>query len=309
MSIITRLMVGVVATVCAPMLAIAQNTIAERTTDWTRNGADATPAHKARATDGKAKGRYAVVNGLRMYYEVHGNGRPLVLLHGGLATIDTSFGKILPFLAKTRQVIAIELQGHGHTADIDRPMSFEQMADDVDSLLGQLAIERADLLGYSFGGMVVLGTAIRHPERVNHLIVVGTPNSGEGFEPTIREAIKNAAPEDVPKPLKDAYERSAPNPQQFPALVAKVAKLLTEFPGWRDEELRSIGELVMLIVGDHDFIRPEHAVQMFRLIPNAQLAVLPGAGHDAITERYEDVLAAMTRFLDAVPSSQSKAGQ
>jgi pimeloyl-ACP methyl ester carboxylesterase len=223
------------------------------------------------------------------------------LLHGGLSTIDTSFGKILPSLARTRQVIAIELQGHGHTAGLDRPMSFETMADDVASLLGQLAVERADVLGYSFGGVVALGIAIRHPHQVGHLILIGTPNGNDGFEPIIRDSIKGATPRDVPKPLKEAYERSAPDVRQFPLLVAKVSKLLTDFPGWRQEDLHSIGSPTLIIVGDHDFIRPEHAIQVFRLIPGAQLAILPGAGHDAITERHEDVLAIATRFLDGAP--------
>jgi len=250
------------------------------------------------------------VNDIKMYYEIHGCGRPLVLLHGGLSTIDTTFGKILPSLARTHQVIAIELQGHGHTGGMDRPMSFERMADDVASLLGQLAIERADVLGYSFGGVVALGTAIRHPHQVNHLIMVGTPNGNDGFEPSIREAIKKATPENTPGPLKDAYGRSAPDARQLPLLVATVTKLLTEFPGWRPEDLRAIGAPTMIIIGDHDFIRPEHAVQMLRLIPNAQLAVLPGAGHDAIIERHQDVLARVTSFLDATrPVSATNAGE
>lgn len=246
-----------------------------------------------------ADGRYAAVNGLKLYYEIHGTGRPLVLLHGGLSNIDASFGPLLPTLAASRQVIAIELQGHGHTADIDRPIRINQLADDVASLLGQLSIQQADVFGYSFGGMVALATAIRHPTMVNHLIVIGTPNNINGFEPAIREAIPASTAENTPPALKAAYAKIAPDPTQLPAVVAKVTKALTDFPGWRPDELHSIRAHVLVIVGDHDFVRPEHAVELFRQIPQSELLILPDAGHDAIEKHSQQVLAAVRPFLDA----------
>src|SRR5262249_45744257 len=123
-----------------------------------------------RAQEGP-RGRYATVNGLRMYYEIHGSGRPVVFLHGGATTIDTSFWKILPAMAETRRVIAIEQEAHGHTKDLDRPLKFEQMADDTAALLRYLEIDRADFFGYSMGGIIGLGIAIRHPQLVNRLVV------------------------------------------------------------------------------------------------------------------------------------------
>ncbi|MGH9161617.1 MAG: alpha/beta fold hydrolase [Vicinamibacteraceae bacterium] len=259
-----------------------------------------------------ATGRYAAVNGLKMYYEVHGTGQPIVLLHGGLATIDTTYAQILPALAKTRRVVAVEFQGHGHTPDADREITVERFVEDVAALLGQLEIDRADFMGYSFGGMVSLGTAIRHPTLVDRLILVGTPNSIAGLEPPIQEGIRTGAagkskPEDVPAPLREAYAKVAPDPQRLPIVGHKMTKALAEFPGWRLEDLRALRSPVMFIVGDRDFVRPEHAVELFRLVPNAQLTMLPNAGHDAIVERSKAVLAVVTPFLEAPAAARSRA--
>jgi pimeloyl-ACP methyl ester carboxylesterase len=245
-----------------------------------------------------APGSYASVNGLEMYYEIHGAGRPLVLLHGGPTTIDTSFGKLLPTLAKARQVIAVEQQGHGHTADIDRPLSFEQMADDTAALLRHLKIEKADFFGYSDGGNVALGIAIRHPDLVRKLAVAGTNYNNDGIYPEILEFLKHARPDDLGD-LRDAYVRVAPRPEDWPRLVAKVAELGVQFKGWRPEDIRAIEAPALVMIGDADIVRPEHAVEMFRLLPHAQLAVLPGTDHIALVERVDWVLSMIAAFLDA----------
>jgi hypothetical protein len=149
-------------------------------------------------------GRYATVNGLKMYYEIHGSGRPLVLLHGGGSTINSTFGRILPELARRHQVIAVELQAHGHTPDIDRPLSFEQDADDVAGLLKQLTIEKADLMGFSNGGTTCLQIALRHPELPNKLVLASTTYKRDGMQPGFWEGMRNASLENMPHPLKEA---------------------------------------------------------------------------------------------------------
>lgn len=151
----------------------------------------------------KQAGHYATVNGLRMYYEIHGGGMPLVLIHGGGSTIMSTFGRILPELAKTHQVIAVELQAHGHTPDIDRPLSFEQDADDVAALLEQLHVGKADILGFSNGGTTALQIAVRHPALVNKLVLASATYKRDGMQPGFFEGMQHASMENMPQPLKD----------------------------------------------------------------------------------------------------------
>jgi len=240
---------------------------------------------------------YAFVNSLKMYYEIHGAGRPLVLLHGGLTTIDSSFGEILPILANTRQVVAVEQQGHGHTADLDRPLTFEQMADDTAALLRQIEIESADFFGWSDGGNIALQIALRHPSLVRRLMISGTNYNNDGFDSSVLRAFQDLTPAGMPKVLAEAYARTAPDPKQWPILIDKVKKLALEFKGWRPEDIQSIDVPVLVMIGDRDIVRPEHAVQMFRLLPNAQLAVLPGTDHNTLA-RPDWVLPMMAAFLD-----------
>ena len=244
----------------------------------------------------EAQGQYAAVNGLKMYYEIHGTGRPLVLLHGafGLATV-------YPTLAKNRQVIAVELQGHGHTADIDRPLTFENMADDVAALLKHLKIEQADFFGYSMGGNVALAVAIRHPNLVGRVAINGS-NSGkieDAYDPETFNQFKNLPADFAPPMLKSPYDKVAPDPKQWPALVAKVKKMGLEFKGFARADMKSIKAPLLITLGDRDAVRPEHAVEMFRLIPNAQLAVFPGGDHFLLWTNSEKVLAPVAVFLDA----------
>ncbi len=228
----------------------------------------------------KFPGKYADVNGLRMYYEIHGTGRPLVLLHGGGSTIDTTFGKVIEPLAKTRQVIGIEQQGHGRTADIDRPLTFDQMADDTAALLKQLNIEKADFFGFSNGGDIAMQVAIRHPELVRKLVVASAFFKNDGLYPEFKESFKKpATPDDMPASLRDAYLKVAPQPQNLPTLITKSVKMMSGFKDWPAKDIQSINSPTLVMLGDADIIRPEHAVEMFRLLPHSQLAVFPGSDH------------------------------
>ncbi len=258
------------------------------------------------------KGRYATVNGLRMYYEIHGTGQPLVLLPGALSTIETSFATTLPALAKTRRVIAIELQAQGRTADRDGPLSYEQMAGDVDALLGQLGIAQADFFGYSLGGAVALQVALRHPNRARKFVFAGASSySPDAFYPEIIEVQKTMKPENFAgSPFQLAYARVAPQPDHWPDVVAKTAELDRTWRGFPAEQLRAITAPALLVIGDADIVRPEHTVEMFRLLgggvpgdlhglPRSQLAVLPGTTHIALVDRADWLVTMIVAFLNA----------
>jgi pimeloyl-ACP methyl ester carboxylesterase len=241
---------------------------------------------------------HAPVNGLQLYYEIRGSGRPLVLLHGGLLTIDLNFGPLLEPLAKSRQVIALEFQGHGHTADTGRPMTIEALAGDVVALLDYLGIAEADLFGLSLGGLVACAVARGAPDRVGKLIVA----SADAHRPPARESAPLGA-DRLPTPAdfqawRDAYDAVAPDPAHFDELAAKTSAMVHEFPGWTDE-LRSLRMPTLLIFGDRDFSLLPDVVEMFDILPDAQLAVLPGTTHVGVTRRPGEVLALITPFLDA----------
>jgi pimeloyl-ACP methyl ester carboxylesterase len=254
---------------------------------------------------------YASVNGLNMYYEIHGAGDPLVLLHGGIITIDSSFAAVLPAFAKNRRVIAVEQQAHGHTADIDRPLTFEQMADDTAALLRHLNIENADFFGFSDGGNVALGIAIRHPKLVRKLVIAGTNYNNDGLHSEVLTSMAQMKPHDLDgTPLQEVYARVALNPDDWHTLVAKVMTQAMEFRGWPPEEIQSIKAPTLIIIGDADIIRPEHAVEVFRLhgggapgdiagLPNSRLAVLPGTSHFMLMNRADWLIPMITEFLDA----------
>jgi pimeloyl-ACP methyl ester carboxylesterase len=200
----------------------------------------ATPALVFAQADTKVNAGYATVHGLKMYYRIQGTGRPLVLLHGALSNIDTDFGKLLPELAKQRQVIAVEQQAHGHTADIDRPLTYAQMADDTAELLRQLKIERADFFGYSMGGGIALELAMQHPALVRKLVWAGgTSYSPDGLYPVIRDGARNLRPELLAgSPWQKAYADIAPDPTNWSALVFKVRDLDVHFGGWKSARFK-----------------------------------------------------------------------
>ncbi len=184
---------------------------------------------------------YASVNGLNMYYEIHGTGRPLVLLHGALSAIGTSFGKLLPSLARTRQVIAIEQQAHGHTADIDRPLTINRMAEDTAALLRHIGIKEADVFGYSMGAGIALQIAIHQPDLVRKLVVASVTYNNSGFQPGLVAGMENLKPENLAgTPWQEEYTQIAPNPGDWPTLVVKVKQLNLHIPDWSAEEIQSI---------------------------------------------------------------------
>ena len=245
---------------------------------------------------------YAPVHGLEMYYEIHGEKRgaepPVLLLHGGPTTITTSFGLMLPTLTAKRQIIAVEQQGHGHTADIDRPMSYAQMAEDTAALLKHLGLEGVDVLGFSDGGVVGLGLTMRYPVLVRKLVIAGANYHIDGLYPEIVEFLKKAGPDDFGQ-LRGAYEQVAPDPEHWPTTVAKTMRMAIEFEGWPEDGLRSIQAPVLIVIGDRDVVRPEHAVALFRLLPHASLAILPDTDHVAVVLKPERLLAASLEFLGA----------
>ncbi|HEX7964567.1 MAG TPA: alpha/beta hydrolase [Gammaproteobacteria bacterium] len=220
---------------------------------------------------------YAEVNGLHMYYEIHGRGRPLVLIHGGGSTIGTSFGRVLPALAKSQQVIALEMQAHGHSGDRAAPESFRQDADDAAELLRQLGIEKADVLGFSNGGQTALELGIRHPERVRRLVAASAFYARDGAPAAFWEGMSHAQFSDMPQVYKDAYLKINPDPKALHNMFQKDAQRMQAFQGWKDAEIRSIQAPTLVVIGDHDLVQPEHAVQMYRLLPRGRLAILPGS--------------------------------
>ena len=259
---------------------------------------------------GESGGNYASVNGLKMYYEIHGTGFPLVVLHGAFMTIG-AMGALVPMLAEGRQVVAVELQGHGHTADVDRPLSYEQMADDVAGLVRNLGIERADVFGYSMGGGAAFQLAMRHPGLVRKLVVASASSTSEGVYPEVWEGIEQITPElFAGTPWKEEYDRVAPDPDAFPALVEKMKELDLQPFAWPPEEIRAISAPTMVVIGDSDGTTPEHAVELFRLrgggvfgdlagLPSARLAVLPGTTHVGLIGRADWLAPMIGDFLDA----------
>ena len=241
---------------------------------------------------------YASVNGLQLYYETRGTGRPLVLLHGGLMTIDLNFGPLLEPLAASGQVIALELQGHGHTADTGRPMTIEALAGDVIAVLDHLGVAEADLFGFSLGGLVACAVALGAPGRVGKLIIASSdPHRPPGRESAPLGEDRLPAPADF-QAWRAAYEAVAPDPAHFDEFAAKNSAMVREFPGWTDE-LRSLQAPTLLIFGDRDFSPLPDVVEMFELLPDAQLAVLPGTTHVGMIRRPGEVLALIMPFLSA----------
>jgi pimeloyl-ACP methyl ester carboxylesterase len=252
-----------------------------------------TTVHAQTATRGA--GRYADVNGIKLYYEIHGSGRPLILLHGGLGAIEM-FGPNLPALARGRQVIAVDLQGHGRTVDIDRPLSVELMAEDIAALIGHLRLERPDLMGYSLGGGVAMLTAARHPDLVRKLVIVSTPIKRNAYYPEIlvQQGQVNAAAGEAMKqtPMYQLYSRIAPRPQDFPRLLDKIGEAMKKDFDF-SRQVASIRAPTLVIAGDADIFPPAHAVEVFGLLgggkrdpgwdgsgrPTSRLAILPGLTH------------------------------
>jgi len=258
---------------------------------------EATQAAPAQQAAGA--GNYANVDGHRIYYERHGRGAgmPIVLLHGGAMAIPTAWGDILPRFAARRPVIAIEAQGHGATPDRPGPFRLERLIDDVAGVLDQLGIAQADLLGHSLGGMTALGLAIRHPGKVRAVTMLSVSYQPQGLLPELVMVQRN--PQHQPSaalvPLLPTeqnfaawqadYQRRAPNPATFQNMLGRLTQMLGKWQGWSREQLAGIRARILIGIGDKDFVRREHAVEMHALIPGAQLAILPGTAHVKMMDR------------------------
>ncbi len=264
---------------------------------------------------------YALVNGLNLYYEIHGSGEPLILLPGGFMTVE-AMGEIVPQLAATRRVIAVELQGH--TADIERALRFEVMADDIAALIRHLGLEQADIFGFSLGGGVGLQTAIRHPELVRKLALASTAFKRDGWYPEVLAGMASISVETFAgTPIHEAYLKTSPRPEAWPTFVARMRQLLSEDYDWA-EGVAALKTPTLILVGDADGLRIAHALEFFGLLgggkadgdlvglPPAQLAVLPATTHvgwappyHGIMTRTELLLPIITEFLDApMPEAQ-----
>src|ERR1700716_3412228 len=251
----------------------------------------------SKTTDTKGTGQHAKVNGLNLYYETHGAGRPLILLHGGLMSNET-FGPVLPLLAERHQVIAPDLQAHGRTADIDRPMDVGLMADDIAALIDHLGLEKLDVMGYSLGGGVALHTAAKYPAKIRRLVMVSANLRPDAIYPEMRaqQGQVSAAAAEFMKdtPMYQLYQRVAPRPEDFPRLLGKIGEAMSKDFDY-SEEVRSLQVPTLVVAADADMAPPSHYVEMFKLLGGGlrdggwmgegrpagghALAILPGLTH------------------------------
>lgn len=246
---------------------------------------------------------YADVNGLHLYYEVSGEGSPLVLLHGGMLTIDLNFATLIPELEKRHTVIGVELQGHGRTADIDRPMTFPAFASDVVALLDQLGIDKAHVLGHSVGAGVALELAVSYPDRVRSIVPVSGSVDPSGSHPDLQDPSKFETSELMPTQedfvaMQEAWAKLSPHPDKFNEVMMKTGNTTAAWSGWTDEQLAGITAPTLIVLGDRDFTVVEHGAEMLAKIPGSQLAVLPGTTHMQATRRADLLLPMLAAFLD-----------
>lgn len=252
---------------------------------------------------------YADVNGLHMYYEVYGEGKPLVLLHGSFMNIPLNWSHIIPLLARDRKVIVPELQGHGRTRDIPREFSYEGMADDVSGLLHHLNIDSADVLGYSMGGGVAFQVAVRHPKQVRRLVILSGAYAHDGWWPDVEASFATFTPEMFKDtPIQKQYDSLGNDPAHFPEYVKKVISIDLKPYDWT-EEVKKIQAPIFMAIGDADGVRYEHALELFRAkgggkmgdihgLPQSRLAILPGTTHIGMIQRTDWLIPMITDFLD-----------
>jgi pimeloyl-ACP methyl ester carboxylesterase len=251
------------------------------------------------------------VNGMQMYYEVSGAGDPLIVLHGAYMNIP-GMGAIIPILAKTHKVYALELQGHGRTTDIDRPITYPNLADDVAAFMDAVGLKKADVFGYSMGAVAGLQLAIRHPDKVNRLVMASGGYDANGWQPEFKAFIPQMTVEMfVAMPFAQEYRKLAPNPDGFPALVAKLIAIEKEPMAW-EREVKALKTPVLIIAGDADVATLEHYVAMFRLLgggtmgdmgkplPASRLAIMPATAHTAVITQPDLLYAFIEPFLKGV---------
>lgn len=257
--------------------------------------------------DAPAQNGYSDVNGIKMYYEIYGKGKPLVLIHGGGSTIQSNFGQVIQMLAENRKVIAMELQAHGRTGDRAKDSSFEQDADDVATLLKNLKIDKADFFGFSNGGTTTMQIAIRHPEIVDKIILGSALCKRNGVPAQFWDFMKQASLSNMPEELKEAYLAVTPNPEGLQIMHDRDAKRMVDFKDIPDEQIKAIKAKTLIIIGDRDVITPEHAIEMHRKMSGAELAIIPGVHGEYIGEvttlksnskQSDFVIPMIKRFLD-----------
>jgi len=227
---------------------------------------------------------YSEVNGLRMYYEIYGQGKPFVLIHGGGSTIQSNFEKVIPLFAQNRKVIAVELQAHGRTSDRNADLTFEQDADDIAMLLKNLNINKADFFGFSNGGTTTLQIAIRHPALVGKIILGSSLAKRNGVPDWFWGFMKQAKLENMPEQLQAAYKQVAPDRNGLQIMHDKDARRMLNFRDIPNEQIKSIKSPALIIIADKDVITPEHAIELYRQIANSELAIIPGGHGEYIGE-------------------------
>ena len=259
---------------------------------------------------------YAPVNGLKLYYEVHGSGDPVVLLHGAYMTIPGNWTGWIGELSKTRKVIAVEMQGHGRTADIKREISFENLADDVSALLDHLKIPSADLIGFSMGGGVAMECAIRHPEKVRKVVSISAVLRHDGWVKEAVDALPKLTAEAFKgSPIEAEYKKLSPTPDAFPEFVKHVIVMASKPYDLGADKLKATKAPMFFIHGDADGVRLEHISEMFRLKGGdvfgdmgprsaSRLAILPNTTHVSLMERMPLIVPMVNDFLDAKPQEQ-----
>lgn len=264
-----------VRTICSCLVALAFLTECSSDSRPLVIHQNAETTHTMAPTD-SIRASHANVNGIRMYYEIHGKGQPLVLIHGGGSTINTSFATLIPLLSSSRQIIAVELQSHGRTSNREMPETFHQDADDVAALLKQLHLAQADILGFSNGGQTAMDIAIRHPECVRKLVLLSMFYKRSAAPPQFWEFMKTGTFENMPQLYKDEFLKVNNDPEALKAMYNNDATRMQNFEDWRPEDVSKITASALIVMGDQDVASVEHAVEMHRLIKNSRLLILPG---------------------------------
>lgn len=252
---------------------------------------------------------YAPVNGQKIYYEIYGEGKPIILLHGAFMTINMNWGELIPELSKTRKVIALEMQGHGHTAWTSRPISYDALADDVDKTMSFLKIDSADVVGYSFGGTIAYNVVIKYPQRVNKLVIISSTYKFQGWQKEAREALSTLKPEYLTNtPLQTEYNKVAPAPADWNKFISGMLSYNSVDYNLGENNIKNIKSPVLLIIGDNDGIDKSVLIETYKLLggatfadmagmPKSQLAIIPGQGHVSVMMQTSALLPLLTTFL------------
>lgn len=255
------------------------------------------------------KSGYANVNGQKVYYETHGEGKPLILLHGAYMTIGLNWGQMIPELSKTRKVIALEMQGHGHTAWTNRPLSYDALADDVDKIMQFLKVDSADVIGYSFGGTIAYALAMKYPKRVKKLVIISSTYKYQGWQKEVRDVLATMQPEFLTNtPLKGEYAKISPDSTQWNAFVSGMIEFDKKDFNLGDDKIKNIKSPTLLISGDNDGIDKEILIQTYKQlggttfsdmtgVPKSHLAIVPGQGHVSLMMDQENILKLVNKFL------------